>query len=441
MHSVTSSDEDWLRRYLYDYLTLDETAKLSGITREGVRQRLLARGLRPRGTAETLRLKEERVLSLNGDAIREEFLRLRSVAATASAADLPRSVVKRYLDAEVPDWAVLTRLPRDAAKKYSLDDLLVSLRGSAQDKEIALTTAAYSTYVLAHPQLDDGRARPGVQAMILRFGSWNAAVTAAGLKANPHGGPKKSFDAADAVNAVVECWREIGKPPSNAAYDAWQTGRDGRPSAATARKLFDSWLSLVLRSWQVVHGVLLDQEDDDVVVPADVLGDEQYGSALEGSVKYRTADEGVHVSLPDGYTVSEYNALERAVQSHAQLQNEVASAAGRIGLEARSPRIGGPAFDVALVGGDMNLVVEVKSATPENLELQLRVALGQVMIYAHHLREGSSSVSPVIAIELAPNESWVSLLASLGVGLVVAGTVEADLRCFVELSSASRSGR
>ncbi|WP_447947654.1 hypothetical protein [Microbacterium maritypicum] len=340
-------------------------------------------------------------------------------------------MVKRYLDSEVPDWTVLTRMPRDASKKYSPDELLGSLRDSSTDGSLALTTAAYADFVLSNPLLDDGRARPGVQVMMLRFGSWNSAVTSAGLPANPHGGPKKSFDAADAVIAVVECWRETGRPPSAAAYDAWQVGREGRPSGATARKVFGTWISLLVRSWQVVHGVLLDQDDEDVVIPTQIAGEEV--STAEGSLKYKAADEGIHVSLPDGYTVSEYNALERAVRSHARLQNEVAAAGERMGLEPRSPRVGGPAFDLGLRDEhDTLFVVEVKSATPENVELQLRLGLGQVMIYAHGLRSERSTVIPVIAVELQPGDSWRSLLRSLGVGLIVSGSVEAGLQEIVQ---------
>ena len=72
-------------------------------------------------------------------------------------------------------------------------------------------------------------------------------------------------------------------------------------------------------------------------------------------------------------------------------------------------------------------VVEVKSATQENLELQLRIGLGQVLRYAHLLRLHAQWVTPVIAIELQPDEYWVELLAELGVGLLVSGSIPAIL--------------
>jgi len=418
----------WLDRYLNEYLTLEQTASLIGdITREGVRQRLKALGLTPRSSAETARLRELRDVNSKANAIRETFFETRSVSATASHIGLAVSAIERYLSREVPDWKVLTRLPQNAVKKYARDDLLSSLRDASSEPSTPLTTKAYTNFLSENPSLTDGRRRPGVQAMILRFGSWHAAVTAAGIVANPHGGPDKGFDSSDSLAAVVECWRELGVPPTAAAYEAWQVGRTGRPSGATARKHFDSWISLQVRSWQVVHGILLNQDDEDVVVPPSVTGGQGSESAMY--VDYVRADEGATVSLPEAYEIGEYNALERAVQSHARIQNEVASAAQAIGLRVVSPTPRSPAFDIALIDDDHSLfVVEVKSATRENLELQLRLGLGQVLRYAHAMRQVGSRVSALVAVEVEPDQEWIQLFESLNVGLLLAGRVESDLR-------------
>lgn len=59
--------EEWLHRYLDEYFTLEEPAKLAEcITGEAVRQRLRSRGLKLRGRAETLRLRELREVSSRG---------------------------------------------------------------------------------------------------------------------------------------------------------------------------------------------------------------------------------------------------------------------------------------------------------------------------------------------------------------------------------------
>ena len=101
--------------------------------------------------------------------------------------------------------------------------------------------------------LDDDRAWPGPQGMMLRFGSWRKVMARAGMPANPRGGPSPRFELNDAVDAVVQAWRDTGKPPTVAGYDAWRGGRDDVPGSATARKLVDSWDSLRLAAWPLVH--------------------------------------------------------------------------------------------------------------------------------------------------------------------------------------------
>ena len=79
----TTESPDWLRRYREEYLTLDEVGELEGITREGVRQRLKRLGIEPRSLAETRRLRERHETSMQAKAIRQAFLRTRSLFQTA----------------------------------------------------------------------------------------------------------------------------------------------------------------------------------------------------------------------------------------------------------------------------------------------------------------------------------------------------------------------
>jgi hypothetical protein len=153
-------------------------------------------------------------------------------------------------------------------------------------------------------------------------------------------------------------------------------------------------------------------------------------------VPYHAANEGADVSLRSDLVDAEYNALERAVRSHALIQNAVAAAAAAAGLAPWSPSPAGPAFDIAVSSGDGRVfVVEVKSATAENLELQLRIGLGQVLHYAHMVRSHAQLVIPVLAIELRPDGSWAELLLELGVGLLVQGSIPGDLDRLVETKS------
>jgi tetratricopeptide (TPR) repeat protein len=428
---MTTSPDDrptWRRFYLEEYWTLEEVGEYLGITREGVRQRLKAMGIKSRSSGETARLRERREISERGDEIRNVFFQTRDVVETAQQVALGEALVQRAIGELVPDFEVLTRVPRNQSKKYSLDDLIDALRETAGAVPGILTASGYDAFAAAHPMLPDGRPWPGKQAVMLRFGSWRDALLRAGLPANPHGGPKKEFNEADAIAAVVECWRQTGIPPTADGYDRWQRGREGRPSMATVRKLAGSWNPLLVRAWQLVHGVMLDQDDEDASVPESLLLDDAVPPGATPFVPYCAADEGAEVSLRSDLVAAEYNALERAVRSHALIQNAVAAAAAAAGLHPWSPSGCAPAFDIAVSADDDRVfLVEVKSATPENLELQLRIGLGQVMRYAHLLRSHAQVVIPVIAIELRPDQTWVELLTDLGVGLLVYGSIPSDL--------------
>lgn len=218
------------------------------------------------------------------------FYRTVSVAETAEEAGLSEAAVRRVLAARVPDHRVLTTVPSTRARRFDDDALRASLREAAQALEedggggsgssgpAHVSFAAYEAFVAAHPTLADGSDRPGGQVMHLRFGSWNAALAAAGLPVGGPGGASvqdgagrpvrrggraKEFDADSVRAAVVACWRDSGAAPSASAYDAWQKARRREdpgvrlPSTATARKIAGQWSALLVDAWQDVHGIRL----------------------------------------------------------------------------------------------------------------------------------------------------------------------------------------
>lgn len=432
MSEIAPDDPLWLRRYREEYLTLDEVGRLEGITREGVRQRLKGLGIKPRTLAETKRLQERRATSPRAEDIRQAFLHTRNIAEVAEHIELPLQWVRNCVEEKVPDYEVLERAPRSASKRYSKEDLIASLREAASSSSGNLTAVAYENFVQTHKTLADGRPRPGKQTMALRYGSWRAALEAAELPANPPSGPQKEFDEAAAVDAVVRCWRATGRPPTSNSYDEWQRGHEGLPSAATVRKLTGSWNVLLVRAWQVVHGVELDQDMEDAAVPETLLRAKLEPPVPGAFVSYCTANENTNISSTE-ITEFGYLELERSVRSHAIIQNAVAKAAIGVGLTPWSPAFDGPAFDVALsYSGMCVFVVEVKSATVENFEFQMRIGLGQVLRYAQRLGSDEYRVIPVIAVEICPDNSWVSLCKELGVGMLVGDSISMDLEKLVE---------
>jgi hypothetical protein len=121
--------------------------------------------------------------------------------------------------------------------------------------------------------------------------------------------------------------------------------------------------------------------------------------------------------------------VDRALQSHARTQDALAAAGRESGLRPRSPIPGEPTFDLAWEDGATIVVAEVKSLTKRNEEKQLRLALGQVLRYAHLLSAKGRSVRPVIAAEREPADpSWLELCEAAGVTLVWSGAFNPAIR-------------
>ena len=150
MSELQPDSPEWLRRYREEYLTLDEVGELEGITREGVRQRLKRLGIEPRSLAETRRLRERHETSMQAEAIRQAFLRTRSLEQTAEQVGLQVSWVQRFVKDHIPDCEVLLRVPRSRAKNYTEEDLFASLREAASLSSGILTAAAYDAFVETH---------------------------------------------------------------------------------------------------------------------------------------------------------------------------------------------------------------------------------------------------------------------------------------------------
>jgi hypothetical protein len=110
--------------------------------------------------------------------------------------------------------------------------------------------------------------------------------------------------------------------------------------------------------------------------------------------------------------------VERGIQGHANTQNALAEDLRSIHLDPRSPGCGMPDFDIAWQDGVATFVAEVKSITNRNQEIQLRLGLGQLLLYAHRLSESRHPVIPVLVAECNPkNLVWEKLCERHGVVL------------------------
>ena len=134
--------------------------------------------------------------------------------------------------------------------------------------------------------------------------------------------------------------------------------------------------------------------------------------------EYRRANPETRTARRDPFSVDP-DLVDRALWSHAETQEALAEAVTAAGLVPRSPLPGEPVFDIAWEDNGTIVVAEVKSLTPRNEEKQLRLALGQVLRYAHLLGAKGQPVRRVIAAERKPTDgSWVDLAQCVGVLLV-----------------------
>lgn len=139
---------------------------------------------------------------------------------------------------------------------------------------------------------------------------------------------------------------------------------------------------------------------------------------------YEEADEEAATSERDPFEVDP-NVVDRSLRAHARVQNDLARNVIKLGYEPLSPTAGDPKFDIAWTKNGQLWVAEVKSLTPSNEEMQLRLGLGQVLRYRNLLASEFDVVTAVLAVEREPTDpAWGALCAELGVILVWPGNFD-----------------
>jgi hypothetical protein len=113
-------------------------------------------------------------------------------------------------------------------------------------------------------------------------------------------------------------------------------------------------------------------------------------------------------------------AVERGLRSHRELQNLLAEKVAEMGHKPRRPQPAArPALGSSLAQGREAWVAEVESLTTSNEERQLRLGLGQVLIYRQRLKRFHASVKAVLMVEWKPlDPDWHALCESLDVPLL-----------------------
>jgi hypothetical protein len=89
--------------------------------------------------------------------------------------------------------------------------------------------------------------------LIQRFGTWNAACTAAGLPINAgRTAYRRAWTAEQLVAAVAQYLTSEGATGSYSGYDAWSRQTPGAPSAQTVRNYLDGWANAKARAQELL---------------------------------------------------------------------------------------------------------------------------------------------------------------------------------------------
>lgn len=214
--------------------TLAQIGQTYNITRERVRQILAANGVERRGPGKVPADGYATWAREHGDAIEAE-LRAHANRKTALAAihavhpELPITWLRRLCQARIErtEWAGRYQ----NLSRYSDDELIAALRRYATDGHIS----GKRYEALANPTTDPSRS-----TFTLRWGSWSAALEAAGLTPNP---TRRSYERTwttdellDVIRRYIADAQQAGRHPSIEEYLRWRYHQPTRqPSLSTLR--------------------------------------------------------------------------------------------------------------------------------------------------------------------------------------------------------------
>jgi hypothetical protein len=218
-------------------------------------------------------------------------------------------------------------------------------------------------------------------------------------------------DAEEAIRKIHESLRETFS--GYALYFPFQLS-DARPVRA-----FQGYMAKMPREFLLAVpplaslAVLAENSRPTAADPAPMATSRSFG------MYYRRPEEDITTTRERDPQAVDPNLVDRALRSHRRTQNELHDYLAVAGFAPRSPAPGEPEFDIGWEDGAVTCIAEVKSLSDTNEEKQLRLALGQVLRYAHLLERAGREVRLFIATEREPQDaSWSNLASSLNITLV-----------------------
>lgn len=222
-------------------------AKDFGLSRERVRQILSEIGVPSRCNSDYIRNSYDEWHEANCEEVNETFERVRTISGTIKA--LPHHRPGWVRRALAPRKFEIITL-RSTDKNWSNEDLLGVLRAASNDG--VLTIQRYSRW------RDDGNdymgRRPPTHTVIAwRYGSWNNALTEAGLSTASKTTTRvytrtwSEQDAMDCVRSYVDQQLAHGVRPTFSGYETWAKGQPNSPSGTYLRVITGKPWAAILR--------------------------------------------------------------------------------------------------------------------------------------------------------------------------------------------------
>jgi transposase len=230
--------------------TLDSIGGYFSLTRERVRQILSSRGIDRRNIGDHYRRAQERTLKQYGPLIDATFDEMRSIPKViAKLSDASPNIPARWISKHLEPRRHESVRSYVIPKLWSDGDLLEVLR-SASSGTGSITIPGYHKW--RDITMFDGRKPPTVSVFCWRFGSWQNAVSTAGLASRAAFRTyKRRWTADDAISAVgryVSNCVENASRPTFGGYDIWARTHRDCPSSAYIRLLTGMPWSQVLRA-------------------------------------------------------------------------------------------------------------------------------------------------------------------------------------------------
>lgn len=238
----------------YSYVegqTLAQIGERHGITRERVRQLLEKQGVTRRSTTESATVRNRTIRLQNTEDIKSVYRQYGNLADTVEACKgkVPASIVKQVVS-EMPE-SERSKYRNRPVKTRTFDDEVMRSALVKAASSGAVTISAYREW----RETPEGTGSPSVPLLIMRYGSWKQARSAAGLDSSATTGRGKTFTDTEILAAVrrfVDACEAAGKYPSANQYDNWAKAVGGLPALSTVRQRTNStWLDVVAGSKKI----------------------------------------------------------------------------------------------------------------------------------------------------------------------------------------------